>query len=177
MDHCLHLPSEQCRRARPQDQYNTLFDEKEHERTHSACPRAKASPYGSNGDDRRQRRKQGGAVGAAASRMQATAKQTLGAATRAVALRSNDGEGKPVSREPPRSDKQALRQSDAIAALMILCQRPCPLRRFAPAPPKGEPLACRATLRWTHKAQQCAKRRASLTGAAASGQAHLVKLL
>ena len=40
------------------------------------------SPLGSNGDDRRQRRKQGGAVGAAASRMQATAKQTLGAATR-----------------------------------------------------------------------------------------------
>ena len=39
----------------------------------------------SNGDDRRQRRKQGGAVGAAASRMRATAKQTLGAATRAVA--------------------------------------------------------------------------------------------
>ena len=46
----------------------------------------------SNGDDRRQRRKQGGAVGAAASRMQATAKQTLGAATRAVASRSDDGE-------------------------------------------------------------------------------------
>ena len=46
----------------------------------------------SNGDDRRQWRKQGGAVGAAASRMQATAKQTLGAATRAVAMRSNDGE-------------------------------------------------------------------------------------
>ena len=37
---------------------------------------------GHHGDDRRQRRKQGGAVGAAASRMQATAKQTLGAATR-----------------------------------------------------------------------------------------------
>ena len=50
----------------------------------------------SNGDDRRQRRKQGGAVGAAASRMQATAKQTLGAATRAVALRSNDGEVIPL---------------------------------------------------------------------------------
>ena len=46
----------------------------------------------SNGDDRRQWRKQGGAVGAAASRMRAAAKQTLGAATRAVALRSNDGE-------------------------------------------------------------------------------------
>ena len=44
----------------------------------------KASPFGSNGDDRRQRRKQGVAVGAAASRMRAAAKQTLGAATRAV---------------------------------------------------------------------------------------------
>ena len=43
---------------------------------------AKASPTRSNGDDRRQWRKQGGAVGAAASRMQATAQQTLGAATR-----------------------------------------------------------------------------------------------
>ena len=48
---------------------------------------AKASPTRSNGDDRRQWRKQGVAVGAAASRMQATAQQTLGAATRAVASR------------------------------------------------------------------------------------------
>ena len=40
-----------------------------------------------NSDDRRQWRKQGGAVGAAASRMRAAAKQTLGAATRAVASR------------------------------------------------------------------------------------------
>ena len=45
-----------------------------------------------NGDDRRQRRNQGGAVGAAASRMQATAQQTLGAAPRAVARRRRDGE-------------------------------------------------------------------------------------
>ena len=45
---------------------------------------SKASPFGSNNDDRRQWRKQGVAVGAAASRMRATAKQTLGAATRAV---------------------------------------------------------------------------------------------
>ena len=37
-----------------------------------------------NGDDRRQWRKQGGAVGAAASRMRAAAKQTLGAATRRI---------------------------------------------------------------------------------------------
>ena len=104
----------------------------------------KASPFGSNGDDRRQWRKQGGAVGAAASRMQATAKQTLGAATRAVASRSDDGEGKPVSREPLRSDKQALWQNDAIAAPALLRQHPCPLRRSAPALPKGEPWAKRA---------------------------------
>ena len=57
---------------------------------------------------------------------------------------SDDGEGKPVSREPPHSDKQVLWQSDAIAAPALLRQRPCPLRRSAPALPKGEPLAKRA---------------------------------
>ena len=50
------------------------------------------SPFGSNGDDRRQRRKQGGAVGAAASRMRAAAKQTLGAATRAVSPKVTERE-------------------------------------------------------------------------------------
>ena len=44
-----------------------------------------------------------------------SAKQTLGAATRAVALRSDDGEGKPGTKEPLHSDKQALCQSDTIA--------------------------------------------------------------
>ena len=48
------------------------------------------SPFGSNGDDRRQWRKQGGAVGAAASRMRAAAKQTLGAATRAVSPKGTE---------------------------------------------------------------------------------------
>ena len=43
--------------------------------------------------------------------------------------------------------------------------------------PKGEPLACRATFRWMPKARQGAKERASLTGAAASEQERLVKLL
>jgi hypothetical protein len=49
----------------------------------------------SNNDDRRQRRKQGVAVGAAASRMRGPhqgPKQMLGAATRAVARRRRDGE-------------------------------------------------------------------------------------
>ena len=49
---------------------------------------ARGSPTRGNGDDRRQRRKQGVAVGAAASRMQAAAQQTLGAATR---VRSTSG--------------------------------------------------------------------------------------
>ncbi|OLA33529.1 MAG: hypothetical protein BHW28_00980 [Faecalibacterium prausnitzii] len=78
---------------------------------------------------------------------------------------------------PPHSDEQALCQSDTIAAPALCGQHPCPLRRFAPAPPKGEPLACRATFRWMPKARQGAKERASLTGAAASEQERLVKLL
>ena len=49
---------------------------------------ARGSPTRGNGDDRRQRWKQGVAVGAAASRMRATAQQTLGAATR---VRSTSG--------------------------------------------------------------------------------------
>jgi len=57
-----------------------------------------------------------------------------------VALRSNDGEGKPGTKEPLRSDGQALCQSDVIAMWLRHCRHPCPLRRFAPALPKGEPL-------------------------------------
>ena len=62
-----------------------------------------------------------------------------------VALRSNDGEGKPGRTEPPCNDKQALCQSDAVAAPVNPRQRPCPLRRFAPAPPRGEPLTRRGS--------------------------------
>ena len=83
---------------------------------------------------------------------------------------SDDGEGKPVSREPPHSDKQVLWRSDAIAAPALLRQHPCPLRRSAPALPKGEPLAGRATSYWTLKARYGAKGRALLQRAAASGQ-------
>ena len=66
----------------------------------------KGSPFGGNGDDRRQRRKQGGAVGAAASRMQATAKQTLGAATRP--WRVAPERARPLTRNHRRSDSIAL---------------------------------------------------------------------
>ena len=62
----------------------------------------------SNNDDRRQRRKQGEVVGAAASRMQATAQQTLGAATRAVARRRRDGEVQPTRTSRTESKKQQI---------------------------------------------------------------------
>ena len=75
-----------------------------------------------------------------------------------------------------RSDSIALTKSLLIAAWAVLSCRACPLRRFAPALPKGEPLAGRATSYWTPKARYGAKGRALLTGTAASGQAHLVKL-
>ena len=107
---------------------------------------AKASPFGSNGDDCRQWRKQGGAVGAAASRMQAAAKQTLGAATRAVALRSNDGEGKPGTKEPLRSDRQALCQSDTIAVQSCLAAA-LPSQALRASSPKGRAFGARGRRR------------------------------
>ena len=42
-----------------------------------------------------------------------------------------------------RSDSIALTKSLIIAAWAVLSCRACPLRRFAPAPPKGEPWAKR----------------------------------
>ena len=132
----------------------------------------KASPFGSNGDDRRQRRKQGVAVGAAASRMRARAKQTLGAATRAVSPQVTE-RARMLTVIRGRSDSIALTKSLLIAAWADLSRRACPLRRFAPAPPEGEPLAGRATSYWTPKARYGAKGRALLAGAAASGQRSL----
>ena len=75
-----------------------------------------------------------------------------------------------------RGDSIALTKSLLIAAWVVLSCRACPLRRFAPALPKGEPLACRSAFVWTPKARYGAKGRALLTGTAASGQARLVKL-
>ena len=132
----------------------------------------KASPFGSNGDDRRQRRKQGVAVGAAASRMRARAKQTLGAATRAVSPQVTE-RARMLTVIRGRSDSIALTKSLLIAAWAVLSCRACPLRRFAPALPKGEPLAGRATSYWTPEARYGAKGRALLQRAAASGQCSL----
>ena len=68
----------------------------------------------------------------------------------------------PAGKSRKGSDGQALCQSDTIAVPVILGQRPCPLRRSAPAPPKGEPLACRSAFVWTLKARRGAKGRALL---------------
>ena len=56
-----------------------------------------------------------------------------------------DGEGKPVSRKLPYSDKQALCKSDTIAMSMIRCQRPCPLRRSRASSPKGRAIGILGT--------------------------------
>ena len=107
-----------------------------------ACPLSLAplasSPFGSNGDDRRQRRKQGGAVGAVASRMRAAAKQTLGAATRAVS---------PKVTERARMLTIKYKHSDSIPPTKSLpIATRCPFRNglalsgaYAPALPEGEP--------------------------------------
>ena len=101
---------------------------------------AKASPFGSNGDDRRQWRKQGGAVGAAASRMRAAAKQTLGAATRAVSPKVTE-RASPARKSRRRSDRQALCQSDTIAVSELFgSSLALSVSLRSPAPPKGEPL-------------------------------------
>ena len=88
-----------------------------------------SSPKGGNGDDRGQWPKQGGAVGAAASGMQAAAQQTLGAATRAqsatgvsgkfpldagssvgrkMAGAATDGSGSGPARQMPEAAARAL---------------------------------------------------------------------
>ena len=64
----------------------------------------------------------------------------------------------------------AFVRADVIAVPFVFWQRPCPLRRSAPALPKGEPLAGRATSCWTPEARYDVKGRALLQRAAASGQ-------
>ena len=58
-----------------------------------------------------------------------------------VALRSNDGEGKPGRKEPLRSDSQALCQSDAIAVPeLFVSGLALSVSLRSPALPEGEPL-------------------------------------
>ena len=116
-----------------------------------ACPARQWLSLWGNGDDRRQRRKQGGAVGAAASRMQATAKQTLGAATRAVSPKVTE-RARPLQKNKKHSDSIALTKGLLIAAqrlsgdglaLSVIASQ-CHLsqreRLWHPARPKAPPL-------------------------------------
>ena len=76
-----------------------------------------------------------------------------------------------------RSDSIALPKSLLIAAWRLSGDGlALSVSLRSPAPPKGEPLAGRATSYWMPEARYGAKGRALLQRAAASGQAHLVKL-
>ena len=94
----------------------------------------------SNGDDRRQRRKQGGAVGAAASRMRATAKQTLGAATRAVASLAMTERARPQKNGRCTAIGSGLCQSKTIIAL------PCSISASLPSQALTRQLSQRESL-------------------------------
>ena len=101
---------------------------------------AKASPFGSNSDDRRQRRKQGEAVGAAASRMRATAKQTLGATTRAVASLAMTERARPQKNGRCTAIGSGLCQSKTIIAL------PCSISASLPSQALTRQLSQRESL-------------------------------
>ena len=55
-----------------------------------------------------------------------------------------DGEGKPGTKEHLHSDKHWLLIESSYRCVFVLSQHPCPLRRSAPAPPKGEPFSASA---------------------------------
>ena len=105
-----------------------------------------------NSDDRRQWRKQGGAVGAAASRMRAAAKQTLGAATRLseaasifglrLPLRGLKGASSPFLVGPARRNRWWFSGS-LLTSKENLAQRKSALtprhkREISPPPPPPE---------------------------------------
>ena len=98
-----------------------------------------------NSDDRRLRRKQGGAVGAAASRMRAAAKQTLGAATRLSEaasifglrqlLRGLKGASSPFLVDPARRNRWWVSGSLLTSKENISLNE----KALCPAPPAREP--------------------------------------
>ena len=82
-----------------------------------------------------------------------------------------DGEGKPGRKEP-----WAQRWAGSLSERYYRCvravwQRPSPLSLVAsssPAPPKGEPLACRSAFVWTSEAQYLGSSSAPLSSPAAA---------
>ena len=106
----------------------------------------------SNNDDRRQWRKQGVVVGAAASKTQAKRCGCWVPQPGQWHGGSRDGEGKPGALKPPHSDKQTLCLSDTIAMSGIRRQHPRPLRRSRASSPKGRASGVTGSL--THKTKK-----------------------
>ena len=130
---------------------------------------AKASPFGSNGDDRRQWRKQGGAVGAAASRMRAAAKQTLGAATRAVSPKVTE------RASPAGKSRCAAIGRLFVRAILSLCQSclsaalPSQSRRkLLASSPRGGAIGMSASFRLDERSTISRKRQCSAVQASDS---------
>ena len=88
-----------------------------------------------------------------------------------------DGEGKPGTKEHLHSDKHWLLIESSYRCVFVLSQRPCPLRRSAPAPPKGEPLACRSGFHWTSKVRCLGNGSAPLSRPEEARQGALVQKL
>ena len=63
-----------------------------------------------------------------------------------VALRSNDGEGKPGTKEHLHSDKHWLLIESSYRCVFILSQHPCPLRRSRASSPRGRALEVRESV-------------------------------
>ena len=71
-----------------------------------------------------------------ASGMRAVAKQTLGAATRAVPPKVAE-RASPLIKSYLHSDEHWLLSERCHRCFFVSLWHPCPLRRFAPAPPEG----------------------------------------
>ena len=109
--------------------------------------------------------------------MQAIAKQTLGAATRAVPPKVAE-RASPLIKSYLHSDEHWLLSERCHRCFFFVSLwHPCPLRRFAPAPPEGEPLACRPGPYWTSKVSLYQKQECPATEGSSFGTMFLVKLL
>mgnify|MGYP006974037889 CR=1 FL=1 len=67
-----------------------------------------------------------------------------------------DGEGKPGTKEPQAQRWAGFLSERYYRCVRAVCQQPSPLSLVAsssPAPPEGEPLACRPAFVWTSEAQ------------------------
>ena len=81
----------------------------------------------------------GASGGAEKFPMEDEALRTASASPFGRGVTEGDGEGKPGTKEHLHSDKHWLLIESSYRCVFVLSQHPCPLRRSAPALPKGEP--------------------------------------